>query len=160
MFIRMNVAAGPELAAAVINAGGLGVIGGVGYRPKILRQQVISFLQSLTPLSSRCLKTDNILDRSTISRRNFKIRMHPSELIFSFLKLEEMPARLTYVQLRHSISCFYSTIVVFFFSPTTHEESYLNLLMLLSKRKRNSSFAPLASRPNGLSTSFTRRVFS
>ncbi len=61
MFIRMNVAAGPELAAAVINAGGLGVIGGVGYRPKILRQQVISFLQSLTPLSSRCLKTDNIL---------------------------------------------------------------------------------------------------
>lgn len=27
----MNVAAGPELAAAVTNAGGLGVIGGVGY---------------------------------------------------------------------------------------------------------------------------------
>lgn len=37
---RMNVAAGPELAAAVTNAGGLGVIGGVGYTPKILRQQV------------------------------------------------------------------------------------------------------------------------
>lgn len=36
----MNVAAGPELAAAVTNAGGLGVIGGVGYTPKILRQQV------------------------------------------------------------------------------------------------------------------------
>jgi NAD(P)H-dependent flavin oxidoreductase YrpB (nitropropane dioxygenase family) len=27
----MNVAAGPELAAAVANAGGLGVIDGVGY---------------------------------------------------------------------------------------------------------------------------------
>lgn len=27
----MNVAAGPELAAAVSNAGGLGVIGGLGY---------------------------------------------------------------------------------------------------------------------------------
>ena len=27
----MNVAAGPELAAAVTNAGGLGVIGGIGY---------------------------------------------------------------------------------------------------------------------------------
>lgn len=36
----MNVAAGPELAAAVTNAGGLGVIGGVGYTPKFLRQQV------------------------------------------------------------------------------------------------------------------------
>ncbi|KZP24473.1 2-nitropropane dioxygenase, partial [Athelia psychrophila] len=33
----MNVAAGPELAAAVTNAGGLGVIGGIGYTPKILR---------------------------------------------------------------------------------------------------------------------------
>ena len=36
----MNVAAGPELAAAVTNAGGLGVIGGIGYTPKVLRMQV------------------------------------------------------------------------------------------------------------------------
>jgi NAD(P)H-dependent flavin oxidoreductase YrpB (nitropropane dioxygenase family) len=36
----MNVAAGSELAAAVTNAGGLGVIGGVGYTPKVLRSQV------------------------------------------------------------------------------------------------------------------------
>jgi len=36
----MNVAAGPELAAAVTNAGGLGVIGGVGYTPKFLREQI------------------------------------------------------------------------------------------------------------------------
>lgn len=36
----MNVAAGPELAAAVTNAGGLGVIGGHGYTPKVLRSQV------------------------------------------------------------------------------------------------------------------------
>ncbi|KAI0309217.1 hypothetical protein OF83DRAFT_1179890, partial [Amylostereum chailletii] len=35
----MNVAAGPELAAAVTNAGGMGVIGGVGYTPKVLRAQ-------------------------------------------------------------------------------------------------------------------------
>ncbi|KAH9951084.1 2-nitropropane dioxygenase [Amylocystis lapponica] len=35
----MNVAAGPELAAAVTNAGGLGVIGGHGYTPKVLRMQ-------------------------------------------------------------------------------------------------------------------------
>jgi NAD(P)H-dependent flavin oxidoreductase YrpB (nitropropane dioxygenase family) len=36
----MNVAAGPELAAAVTNAGGLGVIGGLGYTPKFLKQQI------------------------------------------------------------------------------------------------------------------------
>ncbi|KAJ7625478.1 2-nitropropane dioxygenase [Roridomyces roridus] len=40
MLAGMNVAAGPELAAAVSNAGGLGVIGGLGYTPKILRQQI------------------------------------------------------------------------------------------------------------------------
>ncbi|EKM81624.1 hypothetical protein AGABI1DRAFT_111903 [Agaricus bisporus var. burnettii JB137-S8] len=43
----MNVAAGPELAAAVTNAGGLGVIGGVGYTPKILRQQIQAIKQDL-----------------------------------------------------------------------------------------------------------------
>ena len=36
----MNVAAGPELAAAVSNAGGLGVIGGLSYPPKVLREQL------------------------------------------------------------------------------------------------------------------------
>ncbi|PLN77813.1 2-nitropropane dioxygenase [Aspergillus taichungensis] len=36
----MNVAAGPKLAAAVTNAGGLGVIGGVGYTPEMLQEQV------------------------------------------------------------------------------------------------------------------------
>jgi len=36
----MNVAAGPELAAAVTNAGGMGVIGGVGYTPAFLRKQI------------------------------------------------------------------------------------------------------------------------
>ncbi|KAJ3340357.1 hypothetical protein HDU93_007082 [Gonapodya sp. JEL0774] len=36
----MNVAAGPELAAAVTNAGGLGVIGGLGYTPENLRKQI------------------------------------------------------------------------------------------------------------------------
>jgi len=36
----MNVAAGPKLAAAVTNAGGMGVIGGVGYTPDMLREQI------------------------------------------------------------------------------------------------------------------------
>ena len=53
----MNVAAGPELAAAVTNAGGLGVIGGIGYTPKILRQQVrvhiFSYLLTSVPIHAR-----------------------------------------------------------------------------------------------------------
>ncbi|THV02541.1 2-nitropropane dioxygenase [Dendrothele bispora CBS 962.96] len=44
----MNVAAGPELAAAVTNAGGLGVIGGFGYTPKVLRQQIQAIKEDLT----------------------------------------------------------------------------------------------------------------
>jgi NAD(P)H-dependent flavin oxidoreductase YrpB (nitropropane dioxygenase family) len=36
----MNVAAGPKLAAAVTNAGGFGVIGGFGYTPEMLREQI------------------------------------------------------------------------------------------------------------------------
>ncbi|RYP53913.1 hypothetical protein DL768_001225 [Monosporascus sp. mg162] len=36
----MNVAAGPKLAAAVTNAGGLGVIGGMSYTPQMLREQI------------------------------------------------------------------------------------------------------------------------
>ncbi|KEP48024.1 2-nitropropane dioxygenase [Rhizoctonia solani 123E] len=40
MLAGMNVAAGPKLAAAVTNAGGIGVIGGLGYTPKVLRQQI------------------------------------------------------------------------------------------------------------------------
>lgn len=44
------MAAGPELAAAVTNAGGLGVIGGVGYTPKVLRQQVYFISISYQPV--------------------------------------------------------------------------------------------------------------
>ncbi|KAL3475757.1 2-nitropropane dioxygenase [Aspergillus californicus] len=44
----MNVAAGPKLAAAVTNAGGLGVIGGVGYTPEMLREQVTELKSFLT----------------------------------------------------------------------------------------------------------------
>ena len=43
----MNVAAGPKLAAAVTNAGGLGVIGGVGYSPAMLREQVAELKEYL-----------------------------------------------------------------------------------------------------------------
>lgn len=43
----MNVAAGPDLAAAVTNAGGLGVIGGVGYTPQMLREQIADLKAAL-----------------------------------------------------------------------------------------------------------------
>jgi len=40
MLAGMNVAAGPRLAAAVTNAGGIGVIGGMMNTPKMLRQSI------------------------------------------------------------------------------------------------------------------------
>ncbi|THH14646.1 hypothetical protein EW146_g5714 [Bondarzewia mesenterica] len=48
----MNVAAGPELAAAVTNAGGLGVIGGHGYTPKVLRSQIQAIKKDLKDKSA------------------------------------------------------------------------------------------------------------
>ncbi|KHN98065.1 oxidoreductase, 2-nitropropane dioxygenase family [Metarhizium album ARSEF 1941] len=48
----MNVAAGPKLAAAVTNAGGLGVIGGVGYTPDMLREQISELKEYLTDKSA------------------------------------------------------------------------------------------------------------
>ena len=43
----MNVAAGPRLAAAVTNAGGLGVVGGMGYTPSMMREQIQELKQDL-----------------------------------------------------------------------------------------------------------------
>jgi|EP00235_Prasinoderma_singulare_P003283 NAD(P)H-dependent flavin oxidoreductase YrpB (nitropropane dioxygenase family) len=43
----MNVAAGPRLAAAVTNAGGMGVIGGVGYTPEQLQQNIDDLVSQL-----------------------------------------------------------------------------------------------------------------
>jgi len=48
----MNVAAGPKLAAAVTNAGGLGVIGGVGYTPDMLREQIAELKSFLVDKSA------------------------------------------------------------------------------------------------------------
>ena len=47
MLAGMNVAAGPRLAAAVTNAGGLGVIGGVGYTPEMLQDQITELKEYL-----------------------------------------------------------------------------------------------------------------
>ncbi|KAH9998145.1 2-nitropropane dioxygenase [Russula compacta] len=40
MLAGMNMAAGPTLAAAVTNAGGIGVIGGLTYSPKMLQESI------------------------------------------------------------------------------------------------------------------------
>ncbi|KAI9031137.1 2-nitropropane dioxygenase [Hyaloraphidium curvatum] len=48
----MNVAAGPELAAAVTNAGGMGVIGGLGYTPEMLRVQIEEIKSYMTDKSA------------------------------------------------------------------------------------------------------------
>ncbi|KAG6379137.1 hypothetical protein JVT61DRAFT_11574 [Boletus reticuloceps] len=40
MLARMNVAAGPKLAATVTNSGGIGVIGGVLKTPKVLQRSI------------------------------------------------------------------------------------------------------------------------
>ncbi|KAK3353591.1 Nitronate monooxygenase-domain-containing protein [Lasiosphaeria hispida] len=44
----MNVAAGPKLAAAVTNAGGMGVLGGINYTPEMLRDQIDELKSHLT----------------------------------------------------------------------------------------------------------------
>lgn len=47
MLAGMNAVAGPELAAAVSNAGGLGVIGGVSYTPTVLRKMLTELKEGL-----------------------------------------------------------------------------------------------------------------
>ncbi|KAL8286434.1 hypothetical protein RQP46_004451 [Phenoliferia psychrophenolica] len=49
----MNVAAGPDLAAAVTRAGGLGVIGGLSYTPKLLREAIHELKDQLVDKSGR-----------------------------------------------------------------------------------------------------------
>lgn len=43
----MNVASGPDLAAAVTNAGGLGVVGGLGYTPDFMKTQIDKLKEGL-----------------------------------------------------------------------------------------------------------------
>ncbi|KAJ1331665.1 nitronate monooxygenase [Microdochium nivale] len=52
MLAGMNQAAGPKLAAAVTNAGGLGVIGGMSYSPEMLKEQIDELKSYLTDKSA------------------------------------------------------------------------------------------------------------
>jgi NAD(P)H-dependent flavin oxidoreductase YrpB (nitropropane dioxygenase family) len=67
----MNVAAGPKLAAAVTNAGGLGVIGGNGYTPKALREQIM-LLKSLLNDPNAPFGVDLLIPRVGGSSRKTK----------------------------------------------------------------------------------------
>lgn len=97
MLAGMNVAAGPKLAAAVTNAGGLGVIGGVGYTPDMLREQVAELKGYLTDknapfgidlllpqVGGSARKTKYVSHRQTVSRRGHsltpaQLRLHQGQ---------------------------------------------------------------------------------
>ncbi|KAF9890462.1 hypothetical protein FE257_005867 [Aspergillus nanangensis] len=52
MLAGMGTAAGPRLAAAVTNAGGIGVIGGIGYTPDALREAIAELKSYLNDKSA------------------------------------------------------------------------------------------------------------
>ena len=72
----MNVAAGPKLAAAVSNAGGLGVIGGVGYTPDMLREQIAE-LKSFLDDKNAPFGVDLLLPQVGGSARKTKYVAYP-----------------------------------------------------------------------------------
>merc|ERR1719460_1660986 len=49
----MGGAAGPELAAAVTNAGGLGSIGGIGFEPETLRKTIHMIKEDLVDKNAK-----------------------------------------------------------------------------------------------------------
>ncbi|OBZ73652.1 putative nitronate monooxygenase [Grifola frondosa] len=72
----MNVAAGPELAAAVTNAGGLGVIGGVGYTPKVLRAQIKALKDDLQDKNAP-FGVDLLIPQVGGNARKTNVSVHP-----------------------------------------------------------------------------------
>jgi NAD(P)H-dependent flavin oxidoreductase YrpB (nitropropane dioxygenase family) len=74
----MNVAAGPKLAAAVTNAGGIGVIGGLRMSPKILEENIIQ-LKSLLEDKNAPFGVDLAIPKIGDGARktNVRIFQHP-----------------------------------------------------------------------------------
>lgn len=173
----MNVAAGPELAAAVTNAGGLGVIGGVGYTPKVLRSQVrwCALRESHENSASLLRSTLAIVDsrnQEGAERQERPVRRglaHPS----SGRKCKEDKREFTSSP-QESISSpistlvcsvFYQSILIpsyvllVFLSMITPRVNCQNLLMSSSKRRLPSSFAQSVYLPPKSSTNSTRPAF-
>lgn len=64
------MAAGPELAAAVTNAGGMGVIGGVGYTPEFLTRQIAALKVKLDYDRSKVFRHLNAITIPKIKLKN------------------------------------------------------------------------------------------
>ena len=76
----MNVAAGPKLAAAVTNAGGMGVIGGVNYTPDMLQDQITELKSYLTDKKAP-FGVDLLLPQVGGSARKTKFVAHPPQAL-------------------------------------------------------------------------------
>ena len=87
----MNVAAGPELAAAVSNAGGLGVIGGLGYTPAQLTEQC----KKIKLANLRLLRADELLKAVRILCPRHKAHLLERALGLRQLPLLECPGVLS-----------------------------------------------------------------
>lgn len=87
MLAGMNVAAGPDLAAAVTNAGGLGVIGGVGYTPQMLREQIADLKNGLDD------KSAPVMSPNIARRPPCRLTLSSSVSICSCLKLALVQGR-------------------------------------------------------------------
>lgn len=92
----MNVAAGPKLAAAVTNAGGLGVIGGVGYTPDMLREQIAELKEYLDDKNGP-FGVDLLLPQVGGSARKTKYVFSPPPKI-SHVTIQASTARITFTQ--------------------------------------------------------------
>lgn len=77
MLAGMNVAAGPKLAAAVSNAGGIGVIGGVGYTPDMLREQIAE-LKGFLKDKNAPFGVDLLIPQVGGNARKTKYVVHPA----------------------------------------------------------------------------------
>lgn len=88
----MNVAAGPKLAAAVTNAGGLGVLGGIGYTPDMLREQIAE-LKSFLDDQKAPFGVDLLLPQVGGSARKTKYASHAGFALHS--KLITIPMTIT-----------------------------------------------------------------
>lgn len=94
MLAGMGVAAGPRLAAAVTNAGGIGVIGGHGFTPEALRE-TISDLKALLHDKNAPFGVDLLIPKVGDGARKTKYVQIPNA------RLLEAPSRIEY-----ELTCF------------------------------------------------------
>lgn len=140
----MNVAAGPKLAAAVTNAGGLGVIGGLGYTPEMLKEQ-INELKSYLNDKNAPFGVDLLLPQVGGNARKTKYVAVLLLVLVSHANVRKL--------LIPGVSCFFLVM-------TTPRESSTSLLILSLKVELSFLFAPSVCHRNMSSRNCTRAVFS